>query len=146
MAQILIDILTDRGYSTSHGTMVQHVPVSMDFTTGEHSRSESFAFELYLHQRMRRRVRTRQPPLTRVTPPPDVVRHTRLQCTSCGHASWMDTHVSALPTPPALVLPTRPLPVSGSGLAQPPSPTAIPARLVLLATLLDSEHLVLTCL
>lgn len=35
MAQILIDILTDRGYSTSHGTMVQHVPVSMDFTTGE---------------------------------------------------------------------------------------------------------------
>ncbi|MEW5309977.1 MAG: hypothetical protein WDW38_001815 [Sanguina aurantia] len=34
MAQILIDILTDRGYSTSHGTMVQHVPVSMDFTTG----------------------------------------------------------------------------------------------------------------
>lgn len=34
-AQMLIDILTDRGFSASHSTETQHVPVSVDLTTGQ---------------------------------------------------------------------------------------------------------------
>lgn len=33
-AQMLIDILTDRGFSASHSTEVAHVPVSVDLSTG----------------------------------------------------------------------------------------------------------------
>jgi len=33
-AQMLIDVLTDRGFSASHSTEVTHVPISIDLTTG----------------------------------------------------------------------------------------------------------------
>lgn len=34
-AQMLIDVLTDRGYSVSHTTEISHVPVQVDMQTGE---------------------------------------------------------------------------------------------------------------